>query len=479
MPDEFEIRLSDAGIDPERIHRPDRIHRNVKQPKARGDCVLYWMQQSQRTHWNHALEYAILRANSARLPLMALFVITDHFPEANLRHYAFMIQGLCQTAAELKDRGIPLTLLIGDPPLSVLQVSKHAAEMVCDVGYTRVQRRWRQTIMESAPCPVTFVESDTVVPVNTASGKAEYAARTLRPKILKHLARFVRPVTPQNLNVSSQPFELPGLDPTDPEKILEILSIDRAVGPVTQFFPGGNSAARKQFDEFLNDRADRYTQNSNQPQFDDTSRMSPYLHFGQISPVYLAWKTINQKNLAPEIREAFIEELVVRRELAVNFVYYTEKYDEFSCLPGWAQTTLADHAGDARDPVYTIEALEAGNTHDPYWNAAMIEMKVTGFMHNYMRMYWGKKILEWSKDPQTAFQTLLQLNNRYFLDGRDPNSYAGAGWIFGLHDRAWPERRVFGKIRYMNAAGLERKCDIRGYVKKIERMKASVSQPKE
>jgi len=195
--------------------------------------------------------------------------------------------------------------------------------------------------------------------------------------------------------------------------------------------------------------------------------MGMYLHFGQISPVYLAREAVGRRGVSVENKDAFIEELVVRRELAANFTAHTPRYDTWAALPRWARESLEAHRSDRRPRLYTAADLEAGNTHDPYWNAAMAEMKHTGYMHNYMRMYWGKKVLEWSKDPEEAFRTLLLLNNRYFLDGRDPNSYAGVAWIFGVHDRAWGERPVYGKVRTMTAAGLERKCDIRGYVDKV------------
>jgi len=162
--------------------------------------------------------------------------------------------------------------------------------------------------------------------------------------------------------------------------------------------------------------------------------------------------------------------------LAINFVYYTpDNYDSYNCLPGWAQETLAAHADDPRDPSYPRKQLEAADTHDEYWNASMRQMRETGYMHNYMRMYWGKKILEWTKNPKQAYRTALEINNKYFLDGSDPNSFANIGWIFGLHDRGWTERPVFGKVRYMNASGLERKCDIQGYVQKVDQLVAQLA----
>ena len=246
------------------------------------------------------------------------------------------------------------------------------------------------------------------------------------------------------------------------------MSLDRSVGPVDHFFEGGSAQARKIFADFLRHRFKNYVENRNQPQTDDVSHMSKYLHFGQISPLYLALKVQDTDKRFKEAREAYIEELVVRRELAVNFVFYTPKYDSFQCLPDWAQKTLSAHKKDKREHSYTRRQLEKAQTHDEYWNAAMREMKATGFMHNYMRMYWGKKILEWSQTPEHGFKTTLAINNKYFLDGRDANSYTGVAWVFGVHDRAWSERPIFGKIRYMAASGLERKCDIQGYVEKVD-----------
>ena len=206
-----------------------------------------------------------------------------------------------------------------------------------------------------------------------------------------------------------------------------------------------------------------YADARNDPADPQCSTLSPYLHFGQISPVEVARKAQRATGASDSDKAAFLEELIVRRELAVNFVHYHAHYDRFQCLPDWAQKTLADHAGDERPVRYSRADLERAGTEDEYWNAAMTEMLKTGYMHNYMRMYWGKKILEWSDTPETAFSTALYLNNKYFLDGRDPNSYANVAWIFGLHDRPWQERPIYGKVRYMNASGLERKFDIQEY----------------
>ena len=306
-----------------------------------------------------------------------------------------------------------------------------------------------------------------VVPLEVVSHKAEYAARTIRPKIHKYLEDYLVEFKPTKLKKSSLKARVSGLDLKNIATVSKKLSVDKSVLPVSEFFTGGTSRAKKIFKQFLHRRFENYVANRNQPQTDDVSHMSKYLHFGQISPLYLALQIQKTGKRFTEAREAYLEELIVRRELAMNFVYYTPKYDTYNCLPAWAQKTLAEHKKDQREYRYTRRQLENAGTHDEYWNAAMREMKFTGFMHNYMRMYWGKKILEWSNTPEQAFKTTLAINNKYFLDGRDANSYAGVAWVFGVHDRAWFERPIFGKIRYMAASGLERKCDIQAYVAKV------------
>jgi deoxyribodipyrimidine photo-lyase len=291
------------------------------------------------------------------------------------------------------------------------------------------------------------------------------------------LADFLMPLPPNDLKKPSLNLSfdcLESLDITDPRALLDTLSLDTSVPPVTRFFPGGTAQAQKRFQAFLETGLENYDRHGNQPQTDDISHMSPYLHFGQISPLYLALAVMNTDASLAEARDAFIEQLIIRRELAVNFVYYTPDYDAFDVIPGWARKTLADHETDPREYIYSERELADAATHDPYWNAAMTEMTGTGFMHNYMRMYWGKKILEWSTSPKQAYETTLALNNRYFLDGRDPNSYTGVAWLYGIHDRGWAERAIFGKIRYMAASGLERKCDIHAYVDKIKQRCAAI-----
>jgi len=431
------------------------------------DYVLYWMQQSQRAEYNHALEYAVIQANRLGLTVVVVFGLKDDYPEANLRHYTFMMEGLAETAALLEKRGIRMVIRKGSPPDVALELGQNAAMIVCDRGYLMHQRLWRDRVARKALCTVVQVESDVIVPLETVSLKAEYAARTIRPKIQKHLDDYLVELKPVKLQHASVNVFIDGLDLNQRANILALLNIDRSVPEASRFFKGGTSQAKKIFGKFVRSRLKNYEKNHNQPQTDDISHMSMYLHFGQISPLYLALEINKADRRLDSAGSAFLEELIVRRELAVNFVYYNRNYDTFACLPEWARETLTAHQKDPRPYTYSRQQLEDAETHDLYWNAAMNEMKYTGFMHNYMRMYWGKKILEWSALPELAFCNALAINNKYFLDGRDPNSYAGIAWIFGMHDRAWPKRPVYGKVRCMLASGLERKCDIRAYVEKV------------
>ncbi|MCF8104387.1 MAG: deoxyribodipyrimidine photo-lyase [Desulfohalobiaceae bacterium] len=432
-----------------------------------GKYVLYWMQQSQRAEHNPALEYAIAEANRIRLPVLVVFGLSQTYPEANLRHFTFMLQGLQETKTSLADRKILLAVQKGTPPEVAIQAARGAALLVCDRGYLRHQKRWREQVADAVDCQVIQVEGEVLVPTHVVSSKQEHAARTIRPKIHRHLPRYLLDCPSGEPRLSSLDMNMESLGLSDLNKVLKDLRTDRDILPVDRFFKGGTRRAKKIFADFTANRLERYPENRNQPQTDDVSHMGMFLHFGQISPVWLALTVYRLDSPLSEPQEVFLEELIVRRELAVNFVEHTPDYDRYSCIPAWAARTLDEHRDDPR-PCFTPEELEAAETHDPYWNAAMKEMKASGYMHNYMRMYWGKKILEWSREPKEGFALALRLNNRYFLDGRDPNSYAGVAWIFGVHDRGWPQRPAFGKVRSMTAKGLERKCDIKGYVDKVE-----------
>jgi deoxyribodipyrimidine photo-lyase len=433
----------------------------------KGDYVLYWMQASQRAEDNHALEYAILKANELHRPLVVFFGITDHFPEANERHYYFMLEGLREVKQSLEKRGIQMVVRHESPEQGAIRMAKKASLAVVDRGYLRIQRRWREAAAKRMGCPFIQVESDVIVPIEEASSKEEYAAATLRPKIHKKLKAYLVPLKEENPLVSSLSLKFQSFDLDDLEKAISKLHIDRSVRRVN-FFHGGTREAKKHLKDFLEYKIDRFGDLRNDPSLDYLSHMSPYLHFGQISPLFIALKV--SKTDSPG-REAFLEELIVRRELSMNFVFYNDRYDSFEAIPDWARKSLKVHLKDKRPYLYSLEELEAAKTHDPYWNAAQKEMVIKGKMHGYMRMYWGKKILEWTKSPEEAFRIALTLNNKYELDGRDPNGFTGVAWCFGKHDRPWGERSIFGKVRYMNDKGLERKFNVKEYVKMMNRLK--------
>lgn len=438
---------------------------NQKNPR-KGAYVLYWMQAAQRAEYNHALEYAINVANELHKPLIVFFGLTDHFPEANERHYFFMLQGLREVKQDLQERNIQMVIWHKYPEEGAIQMAQRAALVVVDRGYLGIQKEWREKVALQIDCPLIQVEGEVIVPVEEASPKEEYSAATLRPKIKKKLSHFLVPLKPREPTISSLSLEFNSFDIMDVEKAISRLHIDRGVKN-TLYFQGGTREARKYLEIFLEKKLDRFGELRNDPAVDYLSHLSPYLHFGQISPLYIALKVLERDSPG---KESFLEELIIRRELSMNFVFYNTLYDSFEGLPEWAKKTLKDHRGDKRPYLYSLPELETAQTHDVYWNAAQKEMVLTGKMHGYMRMYWGKKIIEWSKTPEDAFRRGLYLNNKYELDGRDPNGFAGVAWCFGKHDHPWAERPIFGKLRFMNDKGLERKFEIKKYVEKIMKM---------
>jgi len=457
--------------------QPERIQILNDADPVTGDYVLYWMQQSQRPEENPALEVAAQHANDHGLPLLVVFGLMDDYPEANLRHYTFMLEGLRETQQILaEDRHIQMVVAHGNPAEVALRYAHRAALLVCDRGYLRHQRTWRETVADEAPCRVVQVEGDVIVPVETVSQKSEYAARTIRPRIWEHAERFFADLEPTPVDHPSLDLDVePGLDLSNVQALTDRLDLDRSVGAVSALYAGGPRHAKDVIERFITRHMGDYDGKRNQPETSAVSYASMFLHFGQLSPVWLA-NRVRESGAPQDEIDAYIEELMVRRELTMNFAYYNrDAYDTLDPIPDWARTTLDEHADDERDPCYTLDELREGQTYDPYWNAAMKEMRDTGYMHNYMRMYWGKKILEWSPSPDEAYERILHLNNTYFLDGRDPNSYANVLWIFGLHDRAWQERPIFGKTRYMSKGGLERKSDPDAYVEKVDRLAEKAS----
>lgn len=431
--------------------------------------VLYWMQSSQRTEYNHALEFAQDEANRLKKPLVVYFGLTEKFPEANARHFRFMLEGLLEVKRELEERGIKLLVMRCSTEIGALELSRDAALLVTDRGYLRIERSWRRILAEKAPCKVIQVESNVLVPVEETSNKEEYSAATIRRKIERKLPDFSLPLQEREceypstgLVFSQEEFLLDNI-----EDIMSRLDLQDGLPEVSEL-RGGTRNAKARLEDFVEHKLEFYAEHKNEPSGDYTSDLSPYLHFGQISPLYVYLRLMD---IHSESKRVFLDELVVRRELAINFVEFNEHYDSYDAITSFARATLEKHRNDERAWLYSGEELENGLTHDPYWNAAQVEMVFTGKMNGYMRMYWGKKIIEWSATPEEAYNMALYLNNRYNIDGRDPNGFAGVAWCFGKHDRPWKEREIFGSVRFMNDKGLKRKFNMEAYLEKVDLIK--------
>ncbi|MBZ5538659.1 MAG: deoxyribodipyrimidine photo-lyase [Acidobacteriia bacterium] len=435
-------------------------------PDPDGKCVVYWMQRAQRAMNNPALDAAIEVANSLRKPIVVFLGLIPFYPHANLRHYQFLVEGLHDLAAGLMARKVGFVFRrYPDHRLEKFCKEVRPAIVIGDENPLREPESWRRKVAKHLHMPLWTVDADVVVP-SSLLAKEQYAARTIRPRIHAQLARFLTMAPDRKAHVPWSPTRRPHPIPSTQE-ILSGIPLDRTVAPVGGF-KGGTAEAVSKLKRFIRDRLNGYSERRNNPGLQGTSQLSPYLHFGHIGPVTVAVEIL--KADAPQCdREAFLEELIVRRELAINYVRFNPRYDHLEGCEPWALRSLKTHAPDHRQHRYTERQLENAETHDPLWNAAQKQMVLTGWMHGYMRMYWAKKILEWSGSPGAAFEVAVRLNDRYELDGRDPNGYAGIAWaIGGKHDRAWgPERPVFGKIRYMSYESTSRKFDSRQYIASI------------
>ncbi len=415
----------------------DRVRRlNTADFQSEAEYVLYWCQLNRRVDWNHALAYAVELANERGLPVLFYEDLNSTNPHANERHHTFVLEGIAETAGRCRQLGIGYQF--GG------EAFRKAAAVVTDDH-------------PSASLPADLgvacfaVDSSCIVPMQKLE-KREYAAYTIRPKIHKLLPRYLRALP--ELRVS---------------KVGEAFSLPKAEEAGSTTFRGGSQAAHQRLNHFLKYGLSRYAEFKNQPTAHATSNLSPYLHFGHISSLEVA--------LAASKTTEFLEELIVRRELAFNFARFTNDPTSIENLPDWAQQTLQQHAEDERDPLYTREQFEQAKTHDPLWNATQREMRLRGTIHGYYRMYWGKKILEWSRTPQEAVDTMVYIHDVWALDGHDPATYANILWCLGLHDRPWPERPIFGKVRYMSFEGMKRKTDVDAYIREIEHLERTGEDP--
>ena len=451
--------------------------RRTGAPDPAGRCVVYWMQRAQRALDNPALDVAVEAANALRQPVVIFFAPVPFYPHANLRHYAFLAQGIPDTAERARKRGIGYVLR-RYPEHSLLKFCTEvkASLVIGDENPMREPRHWRELARKKLTVPLWTVDADVLVPSKLLQ-KEQYAARIIRPRLHARLQEFLAPSPNPKAKVEwEKPRGLQALPDDGSFDLTEDWKdLDRSVQPVDSF-RGGTSEALTLLHDFVTHKLAHYPERHGKPEVDGTSRLSPYLHFGHIAPHTVATAVEHCK--APRAaKDDFLDQLITWRELSINFVHFNPLYDSIESAPDWAHRTLGEHSRDPRPVIYSRQQLERGETHDELWNAAQRQMLYAGWMHNYMRMYWAKKILEWSPSPAVAYQTAVYLNDKYFLDGRDPNGYAGIAWsIAGKFDRPWFDRPIFGTIRYMSGNAARKKFDADKYIQQMSELAGESAQ---
>jgi deoxyribodipyrimidine photo-lyase len=425
-----------------------------------GSCVVYWMSRTQRGRHNLALDCAIDAARTLELPLVVVFRRFAGPVHATRAHVEFMDQGLLEAWHDCARRGATvLEIDRSGPPLQALFAPDALAPalVICDDDVMHGPRRGRAKLAAALSIPLISVDADVVVP-GSCFPKHEYAARTLRPKLHQVLASYDGELGQGVRDRHTPMVPIPAVADRW-TGVHDRTSVEPEAGARS-----GTSAALDRLSTFLEHGLHGYARDRNRPELDSTSRVSHFVRFGQVSP-HVVLQAVRRSDAPREDIDTFVEEFVVRRELAYNYVRWNARAGELAGAPEWARTTLAAHAADPREWIWGDDDLESGDTHDPLWNAAQRQLVTRGHMHGYVRMYWAKKLLEWRADPADAFEIALRLNDRYQLDGRDPNGITGVAWaIGGVHDRPWGERPIFGMIRYMSLASTGRKFDSRSYV---------------
>jgi deoxyribodipyrimidine photo-lyase len=463
--------LPDASPMPELLARlADQTRVLVRRsgaPREGGRCVVYWMQRSMRIVDNPALDVAIEVGNLLSLPVVVYFQVIPNYPNANLRHYHFLQQGLRDIEQDAAERGVGFVVRRSpEHSLEAFLEEVEAGLLIGDENPCREPERWRKVLTKRLKLPYWTVDADVVVP-SRVFDRSFVLLHHFRPHLKAELPNYL--IAPKNI-LPRQEWK--------PGKKLQSYSLDRnitdgfskldrSVGPADTF-TGGTHAALRRLQEFVSLELKDYELARNHPEVKGTSRLSPYLHFGNIGPITIALavkKAVADGQAPAAAADKYLDELIGWRELAILFVRHEPNYDNWECAASWARKTLIEHTGDARPHRYTLQQLERAETGDDLWNAAQREMVNTGWMHNYMRMYWAKKILEWAPDPARAFEWAVVLNDRYELDGRDPNGYAGIAWaIVGRHDRPWFNRPIFGLVRPMSGPAMARKFDAEKYI---------------
>jgi deoxyribodipyrimidine photo-lyase len=416
------------------------------------------------------------------LPVLVYEALTYDYQYANDRLHTFVLQAVPETAARLKKAGIGYVFYLRRNRQSsnnnFYLLADKAAAVVTDDYPVFIAAEHNRSVAPKLKVPYYVVDASCVVPTVKIE-KRQFAAYTIRPRIHRLLPQYLK--EPDALQVKV-PYKLPipaWHVAVEPGKIAELVAscdIDHTIAP-SLTFDGGRVAAEKLLDFFLEKNLGRFAQDRNDPVRHATSHMSPYLHFGQISSLEIALAV--GKRAAKQKLDAgsYLEELIVRRELSFNYARFVERPNRLENLPEWAQATMAKHARDERSPKFNAKQIEQGETYDELWNATQKEMLLRGKIQGYYRMYWGKKILEWMQSYQAAADLMIDLHGKYSLDGRDPNTYTNVLWCFGLHDRAWGERPIFGKIRYMSGDSTRRKTNAAAYIEEIRQMEKTGKDP--
>lgn len=437
---------------------PKRVQALKKAASPTAGPVIYWMSREQRVEDNWALLYAIEHAKKSDQPVAVVFNLVPEFMNAGARQFVFMLEGLSQLEKSLDKKNIPFFMTQGDPVTEIPKLieTSNASALVTDMSPLRVGREWRDKVCAALPASTSMhlVDAHNIVPVWMASDKREYAARTIRSKINGKLAEYLTEYPEVPVQTKAWPGDCAAQPSSeiDWKGLIETAKVKGAAVPPVSWLNAGEEAGAKALESFLTKtRLSKYHAKRNEPSVRNAlSGLSPYFHFGQLSPQRAALEASKLRKVAAESVDAFLEESVIRRELSDNFCWYTKNYDSIDCAYEWAKETLNEHRNDVRDHIYSYEQLRDAKTHDPIWNASQRELTVVGKQHGFIRMYWAKKILEWTESPEQAIEFAMKLNDTYSLDGRDPNGVVGVMWsVIGLHDQGWRERPVFGKIRYM------------------------------
>jgi deoxyribodipyrimidine photo-lyase len=462
---------------------PHRVRQLNQQPIREGAAyVLYWAQMNRRVNSNHALHFAVDLANRLSLPVLYYEGLTCSYPYANDRLHTFILEGVPDTARQLERLGIGYAFYLrkrhSDPNDILYRLARSAAAVVTDDYPTFIAARHNARVPQRIGVAYYAVDASCVVPMNLI-GKREHAAYTIRPKIQKLLPTHLKPLPALKVRHRYQ-AQPPGfhtvVTPGNISTLTAACEIDHGVPPSITF-RGGSAAAKRHLSHFLENNLRRYAKEKNEPAAHATSKLSPYLHFGHISSLDVALQVQEAARENGWMAESFLEELIVRRELAFNFARWGGETDTFASIPDWARESLRAHAKDPQTHVYTTEQFERAATADPLWNATQKELLLRGKIHGYYRMYWGKKMVEWSASYEEALDAMIRLHDRYALDGRDPCTYTNILWCFGLHDRPWPERPVFGKLRSMTFEGMKRKTNVAAYLREIDHIETTGADP--